>query len=207
MDGIVPEVHYTGYVARKPDPAETERLAAELDLGDTPLVVVSVGGGHIGRDLLRGAMAASPILQQIHPHRLAVFTGPYVEEDEFARLQAQTEAFPHITVKRFTKRFLAYLDLARLSVSLGGYNTTMNLLATNTFGLMYPFLQNREQNMRARRIEEKGGLKVITEDDLGAERLAALMREGLDRTAAPLNLNLDGADNSARILEGVHAAM
>ncbi|WP_272698791.1 glycosyltransferase family protein [Desulfovibrio sp. Fe33] len=207
VDGIVPEVHYTGYVARKPDPAETERLAAELDLGDTPLVVVSVGGGHIGRDLLRGAMAASPILQRTHPHKLAMFTGPYVEEDEFARLQAQAEAFPHITVKRFTKRFLAYLDLARLSVSLGGYNTTMNLLATNTFGLMYPFLQNREQNMRARRIEEKGGLKVITEDDLGAERLASLMRESLDRKAAPLNLNLDGAANSARILEAVYAAM
>jgi predicted glycosyltransferase len=72
---------------------------------------------------------------------------------------------------------------------------------------MYPFLQNREQNMRARRIEEKGGLKVITQDDLGPDRLAGLMREGLDRKAAPLNLNLDGGPNSARILEEIHAAM
>jgi len=207
VDGIVPEVHYTGYVARKPDPAESARLAAELNLGEDPLVVVSVGGGHIGRDLLRGAMAASPILQHTHPHRLAVFTGPYVEEDEFVHLKEQAQAHPHITVKRFTKRFLAYLDLARLSVSLGGYNTTMNLLATNTFGLMYPFLQNREQNMRARRIEEKGGLKVITQDDLGPDRLAGLMRDGLDRKAAPLNLNLDGGPDSARILEEIHAAM
>ncbi|AMK10106.1 glycosyltransferase family protein [Pseudodesulfovibrio indicus] len=207
VEGIVPEVHYTGYVARKPDPAGTAALAAELNLGDTPLVVASVGGGHIGRDLLRGVMAASPVLNETHPHRMMVFAGPYAEEDEFLRLQAEAEAHPHITVKRFTKRFLAYLDLAALSVSLGGYNTTMNLLATNTFGLMYPFLQNREQNMRARRIEEKGGLKVITEEDLGPERLVPLMREGLDRKAAPLHLDLDGAENSARILEKVYLNM
>ncbi|WP_319582719.1 glycosyltransferase [uncultured Pseudodesulfovibrio sp.] len=207
VEGIVPEVHYTGYVARKPNPAETEQLAAELNLGETPLVVASVGGGHIGRDLLRGVMAASPILNETHPHRLALFTGPYAEEDEFERLREEAKAHPHITVKRFTKRFLAYLDLARLSVSLGGYNTTMNLLATNTFGLMYPFLQNREQNMRARRIEEKGGLKVITQDDLGPERLVPLMREGLDRRAEPLHLDLDGGPNSARILEEILASM
>ncbi|MCJ2165147.1 MULTISPECIES: glycosyltransferase [unclassified Pseudodesulfovibrio] len=207
VDGIVPEVHYTGYVARKPDPLETAILADELALGEIPLVVASVGGGHIGRDLLRGVMAASPRLFESHPHRLVMFTGPYVEEAELESLQGQAEAYEHITVKRFSKRFLAYLELARLSVSLGGYNTTMNLLATNTFGLMYPFLQNREQNMRARRIEEKGGLKVITEDDLGPDRLTPLMAEGLDRKAASLGLDLDGGPNSARILEAIYAAM
>jgi predicted glycosyltransferase len=61
--------------------------------------------------------------------------------------------------------------------------------------------------MRARRIEEKGGLKVITEDDLGPEKLTPLMAEGLDREAAPLGLDLDGGPNSARILEGIYAAM
>jgi len=207
VDGIVPEVHYTGYVARKPVPGQAQVLAEELQLGDEPLIVTSVGGGHIGRDLLRGVMAASPKLFATHPHRLALFTGPYVEDDEFDHLQNEAGKYAHITVKRFTKRFLAYLELAKLSISLGGYNTTMNLLATNTYGLMYPFLQNREQNMRARRIEAKGGLKVITEEDLGTETLTSLMAEGLEREAKPLNLDLDGAAKSARILESIYTVM
>ncbi|BCS89042.1 glycosyltransferase family protein [Pseudodesulfovibrio sediminis] len=207
VEGIVPEVHYTGYVARKSDPVETRTLSDELQLGDTPLIVTSVGGGHIGQDLRQGVMDASPVLHRTHPHRLVLFTGPYAPEAELEALQKQAEAHDHITVKRFTKRFLAYLKLAKLSVSLGGYNTTMNLLATNTFGLMYPFLQNREQNMRARRIEEKGGLKVITSDDLHVERLASLMADGLDRDAAPLGLDLNGGPNSAAILERVFEDM
>ena len=60
--------------------------------------------------------------------------------------------------------------------------------------------------MRARRIEEKGGLKVITQDDLGPERLVPLMRQGLDRLAEPLNLDLDGGPNSARILEQINVS-
>jgi hypothetical protein len=30
--------------------------------------------------------------------------------------------------RRFTERFMAYMDAADLSVSLAGYNTTLNLL-------------------------------------------------------------------------------
>jgi len=203
MDGIVPEVHYTGYVTRKPDPAETTALAEEIELGDTPLVVASAGGGNVGGDLRAGVLAASSVLNQTHPHRLVLFAGPYAPEEEFLALCTQAEKHPHITVKRFTRRFLAYLDLAALSVSLGGYNTTMNLLATNTFGLMYPFTANREQNMRARRIEAKGGLQVITVEDLEADRLASLMGEALEREPTPLGLDLDGGPNSARILEDI----
>ncbi|NDV19952.1 hypothetical protein GO013_11015 [Pseudodesulfovibrio sp. JC047] len=205
VDGIVPEVHYTGYVARQPDPIETAALADELNLGDTPLIVASVGGGHIGHDMLTGIMGASPLLQGTHPHKLVMFTGPYATDAHVQELQARAAAHDHITVKRFTKRFLAYLELARLSVSLGGYNTTMNLLATNTFGLMYPFLQNREQNMRARRIEEKGGLRVITSDDLVPSILTSHMARALDQKATPLGLDLNGGPNSARILESIFA--
>ncbi|BDQ37976.1 hypothetical protein SYK_23360 [Pseudodesulfovibrio nedwellii] len=207
VDGIVPEVHYTGYVARQSDPIQTAALTDELNLGDTPLIVTSVGGGHIGHDMLTGVMGASPKLNETHPHKLVMFTGPYATEDHFQELKEQAASHNHITVKRFTKRFLAYLELARLSVSLGGYNTTMNLLATNTFGLMYPFLQNREQNMRARRIEKKGGLRVITSDDLEPTLLASHMAKALDMEAAPLGLDLNGGPNSARILEKVFAAM
>ena len=37
---------------------------------------------------------------------------------------------------------------AALSISLAGYNTLMDILATRTPALVYPYMANREQNMR-----------------------------------------------------------
>jgi predicted glycosyltransferase len=200
VDGIVPEVHYTGYVARKPKPGAGAALREELGLGDTPLVVQSVGGGHIGSNLLRSTLAASPLVSKTHPHKLMVFTGPYATDEDFAEYQAMAEGYDWITVRRFTKRFPDYLDAADLSISLGGYNTTMNLLATGTYGLMYPFLQNREQHMRTERLEKLGIVKMILDDDLAPEIMAENITAGLDRTPTPHGLDLNGGENSGRIL-------
>lgn len=201
VDGIVPEVHYTGYVARAPEPGAGAALRQELGIGDAPLIVQSVGGGHIGGNLLRSTLAASPLLARTHRHKLIVFTGPYASDEDFAEYQAMAKGHDWITVKRFTKRFPDYLDAANLSVSLGGYNTTMNLLATNTYGLMYPFLQNREQRMRTARLEERGIVKMLLDEDLAPGIMAANMAAGLDRAPKPHGLDLNGGPTSARILE------
>lgn len=201
VDGIKPSVHYTGYVARKPNPGARESLRAELGLGDTPLVTLSVGGGHIGGNLLEGTLKASPILAETHPHHLCVFTGPYATDEDFAKYQEITADQDWITIKRFTKRFPDYMAASDLSVSLGGYNTTMNLLAADTYGLMYPFLQNREQRLRTTRLEDMGIVKMLLDDDLEPEVMAGHMANGLDREPKPHGLDLDGGRESARILE------
>ncbi len=135
-------------VARTPVPV---LLRDELGLGDTPLVVLSAGGGNVDGGLTAATIEASATLAETCPHRLCVFTGPYAPEERVVRCLSLAEGCDWITLRRFTKRFPDYLAAADLSVSLGGYNTTMNLLAANTRSLMLPFMQNREQNMRAER--------------------------------------------------------
>ena len=201
VEGIKPSVHYTGYVARKPRAGAGKALREEIGIGDEKLIVTSVGGGHIGGNLLLGALNASKLLTETHKHTLCAFTGPYATEEDFARYQDMVADCDWITVKRFTKRFPDYLDAADLSISLGGYNTTMNLLATDTYGLMYPFQQNREQRMRTTRLEEKGIVKMLLDDDLAPEVLKQHMAKGLDRTPSPHGLDLNGGPTSAQILE------
>jgi len=196
-----PSLHYTGYVARKPDPGAGLALREELALGETPLIVLSVGGGNVGQELLESVLAASPRLAETHSHRLCVFTGPYATEGALAEYQAVAEKCDWITVKRFTKRFPDYLAAADLSVSLGGYNTTMNLLAANTYGLMLPFAQNREQRMRTSRLDERGIVKMILPEDLPAQSMADHLADALDRKSTPHGIDLDGGAKSARILE------
>lgn len=200
---IIPPVRYTGYVAARPAPGAGHALRRELGL-DTPaipLMVASAGGGQVGNELIRAAIQASILLPDTHPHALMAFTGPYAPDADHARCQALAAEHPHITVRRFTSRFPAYLDAADLSLSLGGYNTTMNLLAANTYGLILPFTQNREQAMRTSRLEQRHAVGLLTPADLDPARLATRIAQALSRTTPTSPLNLDGATTTARYLE------
>jgi predicted glycosyltransferase len=77
-----------------------------------------------------------------------------------------------VDVQRFSPDFLAELAAADLSVSMGGYNTTMNLLAAEVPALVWPFARNREQGMRAGRLARLGALELLGEADLNPSRLA-----------------------------------
>ena len=201
MEGIEPPFHYTGYVARSPEPGAGAALCAELGVGPNErMVVLSAGGGSVGGELLEAGIRASLLLQETVPHRLFTFTGPYCADSDLARYRELAGGDGRIVVNRFTGRFPAYLDAADLSLSLGGYNTTMNLLAANTYGLILPFAQNREQRMRTRRLEGGGAVGMLTPEDLAPEALATRMAQGLARPGSAHGVDLDGGPKSARIL-------
>ena len=87
---------------------------------------------------------------------------------------------------------------------MGGYNTTMNILATGVRALVWPFVQNREQRLRAQRLEKRGALTLLNDEDLRPVRLAGLMDEKLAASPPPpVELNLDGALNTARWIEKI----
>lgn len=197
---------YTGLVAPLPPPGARERIRGLLGLPEgRPLVVASAGSGVVGRPLLEAVLQAFALLGPEAGARLAVFTGPLMPEADFAALRAA--APPGAEVARFTADFLSYLAAADLSVSMGGYNTSMNLLAARTPALVWPFGQNREQGLRARRLEALGALTRLADADLAPPRLARRMREALvagRRPAAPV-LDLGGAEATARWIEAWHA--
>jgi predicted glycosyltransferase len=106
-------------------------------------------------------------------------------------------------VARFTKEFLSFLAAADLSVSMAGYNTCMNILAAEVPSLVYPFGQNREQRLRAKKLADLGVLTPITDADLRPVRLAELMEEVLKKPRDSVGpaVNLDGARETSRWLE------
>jgi predicted glycosyltransferase len=132
--------------------------------------------------------------------RLFVYTGPYIDAQDFAYLQSL--ANQKIKVEKFTSDFLAYLAAADLSISMGGYNTSMNLLACGVRALVWPFGFNREQRLRAQRLAERGAFKILKEQDLQHDRLARIIMQTLSEMhPGKLDINLEGAANTARWLE------
>ncbi len=123
-----------------------------------------------------------------------------MSEAEFNHLQEL--AHKGVRVQRFTNDFLAYLKAADLSVSMAGYNTCMNILATRTPALVWPSSQDREQGLRAERLSRLGVLKILNDEDLCPSRLTAIIGRALSEDPQQkVNIDLNGAINTAKWLE------
>jgi predicted glycosyltransferase len=191
-------VAYTGFVTPRPAPGTRRQMRRRLGLSPTDrLVVASAGGGKVGGPLLEAVAAARKWLPSGDSVHLYVFSGPYAEDDVFRRLQAICDA--RTRVERFVSDFPAYLAAADLSVSMGGYNTCMNILAARVPALVWPFGLNREQRMRAERLAGMSSMVVLEDRDLQPQRLAAAMAAAMKpETARVPEIDLDGARHTAR---------
>jgi predicted glycosyltransferase len=194
-------IFYTGFVAQKVKPGAGKRLRQELVIGaQEKLIVASAGGGRSGYTLLRNLIEAVGLLPNSKQIRLEMFAGPFRDENEFEKLSAHSSQRVHI--RCFSERFLDYLSAADLSVSLAGYNTCMNLLATRTPALVYPYFRQREQPMRVAKIINYLPMKILQDRDLSPNLLGKHIQHmlGESRLSERVPLNLDGAENTARYL-------
>ena len=194
-------VVYTGFITQQTDPANGSSLRKELAIsGGQKLIVASAGGGRSGYRLLTSVIDACELLRDRLPLRLEVFTGPFMENEEFEKLSARTAE--GCRIRRYTKRFLDYLYAADLSVSLAGYNTCMNLLVTRVPALVYPYSRQQEQPLRANRFKSMLPMKILDEEDVQPDRLSDQITQMLDQKIIlkTLPIDLNGATHSAACL-------
>lgn len=186
-----PPVHYTGYVTRSlPDPPPPKVRGR---------IVLSTGGGRVGIDFMEAVFRAFFKIPQPEL-RLHVHEGPFMEPGDRMGLSALSGADPRISWHPFCHEFLKELAQAELSLSMAGYNTCMDILASGVTALVYPFPQNREQALRSHRLESRGVLRVIR--SLDPERLAVEIQEALTSPRPPMEpLRTDGARETVRAIE------
>lgn len=196
---ISAKLHYTGYVVDRAPSADNPSNAGQGE------VIVSVGGGAVGRTLLETAILAQP-LSSLAAHRWRLLAGSNVPDAELADIVALAEATHSaggITVERNRSDFPVLLANCCLSVSQGGYNTVMDILRARARAVVVPFAGGAEveQTLRARLLAERGWIDIVEENRLSPRTLA----EAIDRAAqrAPPTtraVDLDGAHNSAALL-------
>lgn len=193
---IADKLCYTGMVAtsRPGTMGETDE-----DKGE---VVVSVGGGAFGRELLFGAMQARP-LTRLGDAPWRFITGPNLAVSDFASLAADTSAV--ITVERHRDDFQDLLARCRVSVSHCGYNTAVDVLGAGCRSVMVPYSVGgeTEQTARATRLAGRGLIQMVEDRRLTPETLSRAIDAALDITpvSAP-GIDLDGAAESARLMAG-----
>jgi predicted glycosyltransferase len=180
---------YTGYVVNPMPPA----------IAPTGEVLVSAGGGVVGRRLLEAALAARPLSSLATvPWRLVC--GPQLPDPDVVAIRAQAAGMADVTVDRFRPDFQARLAACRVSVSQAGYNTLMEILASRTRAVVVPFAEagETEQTTRARRFAAKGLVELVEADRLSPAMLAAAIdrADGQNR-ANRADIDLDGARKTA----------
>ncbi|NNK56035.1 MAG: glycosyl transferase [Desulfofustis sp.] len=195
-------VHYTGFITPKPRLEARPTIRAELGLGPgDAFIVASIGSGSVGSHLLEAVAAAAHCDHTPGSFYFHLFTGPYCPPEVIKRLRAATRQ--NLVVEQFTDHFIDWLAAADLSVSMAGYNTSMNSLAAGVPALMLPFDQNREQRLRVERLIGEHPIKILDQMDLAPEQLADLIVAQAQESRYQTELDLDGARRTVSIIEGL----
>jgi len=186
---IADKVLYTGLVAP----------AAPVPSPEKYRVVVSAGGGAVGQKLLNAAVAARDLIAS--PGRWCVITGPNLDAASFDSFASKGDG--EMEVFRFRSDFRQLLGSAELSISQAGYNTVCDVLRAGCGSLLVPFAAGgeTEQTARAVKLRELGLAEFIEEAAITPDLVASGIGKALaQRGKAHLDLNMDGARETARLL-------
>jgi predicted glycosyltransferase len=179
---------HTGYIA---PPLPT--LPAQRQ----PQVLVSQGGGNVGRELLEAAIDAAALLPRLF---FLIAAGARATPTELQALRARARS-SNVEVVPFLADFAQRLAHSALSISLGGDNTLLDVLAARTPALAYPYQVNPEQGIRIARFAAKGLVHALAPQDLSAARLVLQIEHALAAPYPTLPVAMDGARvTSERIL-------
>ncbi|MDQ0324646.1 putative glycosyltransferase [Rhodopseudomonas julia] len=190
---LAPLVTYTGFVN------SSSNVPAPSGAGEGE-VIVSCGGGAVGRAILQAALSARLHSSNAGTCLWRVLAGPHLSPEDFAALTKA--APPGVIVERARRDFPDLLTRARLSVSQAGYNTAVDILQARVPALLVPFAagSETEQTQRADLFAGHGLAVALPEKTLSAETLARAADEAMQLKPKAVEFSLDGAKKTAKLL-------
>ncbi len=169
-------------------------LRKKLGYGSEPLVVVSIGGTSIGKELLELCGEAFTIVHRSIPSlQMVLVAGP--------RLATETLSVPKaITVKSFVPQLYEHFATCDVAIVQGGATSTLELTALQRPFMYFPIEGHSEQASVARVLERrKAGVRMSlsqTTPDLLAQNISNMLNSNVAYPAIPT----DGAHKSAQLI-------
>ncbi len=157
---------YTGYVS-PPAPQSWPTRKKQI--------LVSQGGGNVGRELLDGAIGAAALMPD---YSFLLATGSRTTPAELDALR-ETVRSNNVEIKPFLPDFQRHLLESAVSICMGGDNTLLDVITARTPMLAYPYQGNSEQGFRIKKFAEKGLLQGLEVADLVPERLKEKIERAL----------------------------
>lgn len=190
VPAIESKIHYTGFIGPQMSSKQIPR--------DPKRIVISQGGSDVGLDFLLKTLPTAALLPDFQLH---LVLGSRTPADKKAALQNSALKFSNVTLHDFMTGFPEFLAGSALSISMGGYNTLMELLQTRTPSLILPYQADGEQRMRTEKFAEKGLVHLLEEKDLESQKLAEKIRSILALPYPDVDVSLNGAACSALLMK------
>ncbi|MHC4560237.1 MAG: glycosyltransferase, partial [Planctomycetota bacterium] len=187
--------NFTGYVLPF-DPSEytdKTKIRAKLGYGPGPLIVCSIGGTSIGKDLLELCGQAYPIIKQkISDLHMVLICGPRLATDE---LKVPKE----VEVKGYVPALYEHFAASDLAIVQGGGTTTIELTALNRPFLYFPLAMHCEQQMHVaeRLARHQAGIRM-TYSQTTPETLADTAIANLGKKVNYPPISVNGAQKAAQ---------
>jgi predicted glycosyltransferase len=199
---------FTGYVAKDRGlEAEVDGLASwpKSRRGGDHRILVMGGGGADADWLFRGFIKAWKRLERDLPGEALMVLGPLMDAATRISIERRAQAVPRLTIMQSSKSVLSLVAAADLVVSMGGYNSMVEVLAARKPLIVCPRVAPRkEQLIRARLMAGLGLATVVRLESESSKALAAAIRAGLESRRQPARkwaaVDLLGAD---RVAEGL----
>ncbi|MGB2861830.1 MAG: glycosyltransferase, partial [Sedimentisphaerales bacterium] len=188
---------FTGYILPF-DPAQyadKTRIRERLGYGKEPLVVCSIGGTAIGKDLLELCGRAYPIIKWKVPDlHMVLICGP--------RLPVDSLGVPDgIEVREYAPALYEHFAASDLAIVQGGGTTTLELTALRRPFLYFPLALHCEQQVHVagRLARHKAGVKMVysqTTPEILAEKVIANLGKSVNYPPIPVL----GAQKAAQLI-------
>jgi UDP-N-acetylglucosamine:LPS N-acetylglucosamine transferase len=194
-------MEFVGYILtfRPEDYLDKQKAKAELGYNlNEPLVICTVGGSAACRGLLNLCARSYQFLKKSIPHlQMFLVGGPNIDPSSISTTDDIKKA-------GYVRDLYKHLAAADIVVTSAGGTTTLELTALQKPFLYFPLLKHWEQNREVvPRLERQGAGVKMDFNRTTPESLAKAIQENMNRKVDYPKIPLQGARNSALLIEKV----
>ncbi|HEU5394271.1 MAG TPA: glycosyltransferase, partial [Candidatus Methylomirabilis sp.] len=196
------KLQYTGYVHHDDrSTGATESIRGRLGINGDPLVIVTVGGGEDGQQVV-GKYLEDLSLSGSVSWRSVVVLGPFMKGALRRSFRELGGVIPGVSIVDFTPQLRGYIAEADAIITMGGYNTLVEAIAVGKHVIVMPrTAPRREQLIRAKRFGERGLLRWMDPARCAPGDLLRVVVEALSAPRpGPPALDLCGVERTVRAI-------
>jgi UDP:flavonoid glycosyltransferase YjiC (YdhE family) len=196
-DWAIEKCKFVGHVLPfKPNEYRDKREArAKLGYGDEPLVICSIGGTAVGKEMLQLCAQSYPVVREKIPDlRMVLVCGPRLAP-EYLSLEDRIE------VKGYVPRLYEHFAASDLAVVQSGGATTIELTALKKPFLFFPLIEHFEQRVPVsfRLKRHKAGI-FMDYSNTTPQVLADAIVRNLGKQPDYANISTDGAQKASELI-------
>ena len=198
-EDICEKLRYVGYLdqTRRNETRGLDNIISEVK---SPYALCAVGGGQDGFELARAFVQA----RLPEGWNGLLIAGALMPGQQREQLHALAGARQDIKVIDFVPEPLKIMRNAECIISMGGYNTTTEILSFNKHALIVPrIIPRTEQWIRASRLAEMGVIDCLHPKDLTPQALSEWLASRKTKLNARDVLRFDGLDRIVNEIQAI----